>query len=400
MTVQSKTAARPDTVTTGPIAGSRKIYTSPEGRADVRVPFREIALDPTAREEPYRAYDTSGVYTDPSVTIDLAAGLPPIRAEWLAKRGFARIDARAVKPEDNGGASGDTAGAALPGRPSGVRRQAGPARHPVRIRPRRHHHRGDALRRAPREPRPPEGAGRRRRTSRRRRGFRRRNPRIHHARIRPLRDRARPCHHPRQHQPSGTRAGHHRPQLPGEDQRQYRQLRRHVRRGGRSGKTGVGDPLGFRHGDGPVDRPQHPQHPRLDSPQRAGADRHRADLPGVGEGRRRTRQARLGGVQGHADRAGRAGRGLLHHPCRRAPRLRAADREARHRHRLARRIDHGALVPVASQGKLPLRAFRRDLRHHAQIRRVVLARRRAASRARTRTPTTRRSSPNWKRWAS
>jgi phosphomethylpyrimidine synthase len=107
MTVQSKTAARPDTVTTGPIAGSRKIYTSPEGRADVRVPFREIALDPTAREEPYRAYDTSGVYTDPSVTIDLAAGLPPIRAEWLAKRGFARIDARAVKPEDNGGASGD-----------------------------------------------------------------------------------------------------------------------------------------------------------------------------------------------------------------------------------------------------------------------------------------------------
>ncbi len=107
MTVQSKTAARPDTVTTGPIAGSRKIYTSPEGRANVRVPFREIALDPTAREEPYRAYDTSGVYTDPSVTIDLAAGLPPIRAEWLAKRGFARIDARGVKPEDNGGASGD-----------------------------------------------------------------------------------------------------------------------------------------------------------------------------------------------------------------------------------------------------------------------------------------------------
>jgi phosphomethylpyrimidine synthase len=107
MTVQSKTAARPDTVTTGPIAGSRKIYTSPEGRADVRVPFREIALDPSAREEPYRAYDTSGVYTDASVAIDLAAGLPPIRADWLAKRGFTSIDARAVKPEDNGCASGD-----------------------------------------------------------------------------------------------------------------------------------------------------------------------------------------------------------------------------------------------------------------------------------------------------
>jgi phosphomethylpyrimidine synthase len=102
MTVQSKTAARPDTVTTGPIAGSRKIYTSPEGRPDIRVPFREIALDPTAREEPFRAYDCSGIYTDPGATIDLSAGLPPIRAEWLAQRGFTRIDARTVKPEDNG----------------------------------------------------------------------------------------------------------------------------------------------------------------------------------------------------------------------------------------------------------------------------------------------------------
>ena len=107
MTVQSKIAARPSSVTTGPIAGSRKIYTSPEGRPDINVPFREIALDPSAREEPYRAYDCSGPYTDPAVGIDLEAGLPPVRADWLARRGFARIAARAVKPEDNGGASGD-----------------------------------------------------------------------------------------------------------------------------------------------------------------------------------------------------------------------------------------------------------------------------------------------------
>ena len=107
MTVQSKTAARPSSVTTGPIAGSRKIYTSPEGRADIAVPFREIALEPTAREEPYRAYDTSGPYTDPGVNIDLEAGLPPLRAEWIAKRGFDRIAARPVKDVDNGGASGD-----------------------------------------------------------------------------------------------------------------------------------------------------------------------------------------------------------------------------------------------------------------------------------------------------
>jgi phosphomethylpyrimidine synthase len=103
MTVQQK----PSSVTTGPIIGSRKIYTSPEGRPDIRVPFREIALDPSAREEAFRAYDTSGVFTDPGVTVDLAAGLPPIRAEWLARRGFVPATPRAVKPEDNGNIGDD-----------------------------------------------------------------------------------------------------------------------------------------------------------------------------------------------------------------------------------------------------------------------------------------------------
>jgi phosphomethylpyrimidine synthase len=107
MTVQSKSAARPSSVTTGPIAGSRKIYTSPAGRPDINVPFREIALDPSAREEPYRAYDCSGVYTDPAITVDLEAGLPPVRREWLARRGFGRIAPREVKPEDNGNIGDD-----------------------------------------------------------------------------------------------------------------------------------------------------------------------------------------------------------------------------------------------------------------------------------------------------
>jgi len=107
MTVQSKSAARPSTVTTGPIAGSRKIYTTPEDRPDLRVPFREIALDPSAQEEPYRAYDTSGAFTDPAIAIDLEAGLPPIRAASIAQRGFQPIPARAVKPEDNGNIGGD-----------------------------------------------------------------------------------------------------------------------------------------------------------------------------------------------------------------------------------------------------------------------------------------------------
>ena len=55
--------AAPKSVTTGPIVGSRKVYSTPEGRADVRVPLREIALsDPS--EPPVRVYDPSGPYTE------------------------------------------------------------------------------------------------------------------------------------------------------------------------------------------------------------------------------------------------------------------------------------------------------------------------------------------------
>ncbi len=98
MTYQQK----PSAVTTGPITGSRKVYSSPADRPDILVPFREIVLDPSAKEEPVRLYDCSGPYTESNAQIDLAAGLPPIRAPWLAKRGFAPAAARTVRPEDNG----------------------------------------------------------------------------------------------------------------------------------------------------------------------------------------------------------------------------------------------------------------------------------------------------------
>jgi phosphomethylpyrimidine synthase len=98
MNVQAKPAA----VTTGPVAGSRKVYSSPEGRPDIAVPFREIDLHPSANEPPFRVYDTSGPYTDPAVRIDLEAGAPPVRAAWIARRGFPAVAAREIKPEDNG----------------------------------------------------------------------------------------------------------------------------------------------------------------------------------------------------------------------------------------------------------------------------------------------------------
>ena len=98
MTYQQK----PSTVTTGPITGSHKIYSAPDGHPEIIVPFRQIVLDPSANEPPLNLYDTSGPYTETGVTIDLGAGLPPVRAPWLATRGFAAATARAVKPEDNG----------------------------------------------------------------------------------------------------------------------------------------------------------------------------------------------------------------------------------------------------------------------------------------------------------
>ena len=98
MTYQQK----PTAVTTGPITGSRKIYSSPDSHPHISVPFKEIVLDPSAQEKPLRLYDTSGPYTETNAAIDLAAGLPAIRAPWLAARNHAPATPRSLRPEDNG----------------------------------------------------------------------------------------------------------------------------------------------------------------------------------------------------------------------------------------------------------------------------------------------------------
>ena len=85
-------------VTTGPIRGSSKIHVGP-----LRVAMREIALEPSCGEPPVRVYDTSGPYTDSAANIDISAGLPAIRAEWIKARGDVETyDGRQMKPEDNG----------------------------------------------------------------------------------------------------------------------------------------------------------------------------------------------------------------------------------------------------------------------------------------------------------
>src|SRR5580700_7257528 len=90
-------------VTTGPIAGSRKVYAVPEAAPDLRVPVREIVLTEAAAEPPVAVYDPSGVYTDDNAAIDVEAGLKRTRIAWVRERGgVEEYEGRNVKPEDNG----------------------------------------------------------------------------------------------------------------------------------------------------------------------------------------------------------------------------------------------------------------------------------------------------------
>jgi phosphomethylpyrimidine synthase len=96
------------TIPTGERAGSRKVYVQGELYPDIRVPFREVAVHPSANEPPVTIYDSSGPYTDPTVTIDITKGLPLVKSSWQLDRGdiAAVANPREVKPEDNGHASG------------------------------------------------------------------------------------------------------------------------------------------------------------------------------------------------------------------------------------------------------------------------------------------------------
>ena len=70
---------------------SKKIYEKGNIH-DIEVGMREVQLTDTVIEGKrhsngtIRLYDTSGVYTDPNVKIDLKKGLPRLRDKWLSKR--------------------------------------------------------------------------------------------------------------------------------------------------------------------------------------------------------------------------------------------------------------------------------------------------------------------------
>lgn len=69
---------------------SKKIYIQ-GSQDDIKVPMREISLTDSIGElaeknPPVCVYDTSGVYTDPNVEIDLKKGLNNVRLNWINQR--------------------------------------------------------------------------------------------------------------------------------------------------------------------------------------------------------------------------------------------------------------------------------------------------------------------------
>ncbi|HEY2531321.1 MAG TPA: phosphomethylpyrimidine synthase ThiC [Xanthobacteraceae bacterium] len=120
-------------VTTGPIAGSRKIYSVPEMASDLRVPLREIPLSDGAGEDPVRVYDPSGIYTDDNAAIDVENGLKRTRLEWVKERGGVEdYEGRPIRPIDNGNVTGKHLARNFPNTPRPIRAQTiEEGRHPT-----------------------------------------------------------------------------------------------------------------------------------------------------------------------------------------------------------------------------------------------------------------------------
>jgi phosphomethylpyrimidine synthase len=93
-----------------PLPNSKKVYVSGELHSEIKVPFRQISLAPTKSmngqievNEPVCVYDTSGPWGDPDANVDVARGLPPLRAKWIRDRDdVEEICGRAATFRDDG----------------------------------------------------------------------------------------------------------------------------------------------------------------------------------------------------------------------------------------------------------------------------------------------------------
>jgi phosphomethylpyrimidine synthase len=122
----SPTSLTPHAIRAEAIPGSRKVYASGSAHPDLRVPFREVALHPSAKEPPVTLYDPSGPYSDPTQSIDISKGIARAREAWVTARGDVEyVQGREVKPEDNGNVGAEKLTPQFPHLPRVLRAKAG-----------------------------------------------------------------------------------------------------------------------------------------------------------------------------------------------------------------------------------------------------------------------------------
>jgi phosphomethylpyrimidine synthase len=124
--------ARLGEAVTRPFPGSAKFHVT-GSRPDLRVAMREVRQSTTpgiagpAANPPIVIYDTSGPYSDPACRVDLLAGLPSLRGQWIEERG----DCAALAGQSSGFArarADDAVAAALAFPASRLPRRALPGR--------------------------------------------------------------------------------------------------------------------------------------------------------------------------------------------------------------------------------------------------------------------------------
>jgi hypothetical protein len=163
-----------------------------------------------------------------------------------------------------------------------------------------------------------------------------------------------------------------------QDQRQHRRLpgQQLDRRRGR--EAALGAALRRRHLDGPLHRRRSRRLPAGDHRPQHHSDRHGADLQHDRRHAHRGSQLRPHPARDRAP--GSQGVDYFTVPRRRPARAPAAGQSPCHRHRVARRLAACQVDDPSRQAEPDVRNVRRDQRHHARVRRHVLARRRPASR--------------------
>ena len=103
-----KTSPKQLSISYDNFAQSSKKYQKGTLFPDLNIPYREITLASTytdageEKNDPVAVYDTSGPYTDPEITVNVADGIPEIRKEWTLNRGDVdALDSKSVSIPEN-----------------------------------------------------------------------------------------------------------------------------------------------------------------------------------------------------------------------------------------------------------------------------------------------------------